>query len=208
MTTSSILLERFYNGSDLASVTDVDNTLAEDLLELAKTHLGAWTYDTRQDGLLLIKLKGALEAAEGYIGKDIFPRTYILNWYGGTLFIPGEITGLQLLRGANSPQDDVSGNVTVRRLGGFVAGGYRLHSALVMPVFTAPQYPNPNPVNVHFTAGFSTITELPSAITSFVFAFVGMLVEMSELSNTGPARYTVDAIPMYLLDPLCDPGMA
>jgi hypothetical protein len=178
------------------------NTLADDLLNITKLHLRV--EQNVEDTLITDYINGAIDAAENYLQKDIYPRTYELLWTGGPVLRldVGNLRDLAITVG--DPAVDDMPNVTVRGDTDFRGAGLIVYRRWGGLWYVDPTLPDAAALGktVTFGSGFEDVADLPGAVKSFIYAMVGMLYENREIVNVGPRKYAVEEIPVFLLDAL------
>lgn len=184
----------FLGSVEVLGVTDLPNTILNDMFDMAMMHLRI-EEPSRTDQLLRDHIATGVAAAENYLQKDILPKSYELCWVRGDLMVItcGEIRNLKVATG-DSPREDITASLKFTGSRRFRDAGLRIASQYQSTVL--------NPRYVSFDSGFLKAALVPPEVKSFTNAFIGMLGELRELANVGVSKYSVDEFPIYLLQSL------
>lgn len=186
-------------------VTVESNSFIDDLLPLVQQHARLEQANAAQENLVVTQYtSAAIAAAENYLDRDVFPRTYTFgNIITPFYFRRGAARTISFFDSANQPIDDPSNINMMVGTGvkgwGFAFGSYTRNCGCYCGRFCA--YPASEVVGgkVQVASGYTDVADFPPDLTQFILATFGMLYEVRETANYSNV-FHAEPLPYYLLD--------
>lgn len=151
---------------------------------------------TGQESVIRRYIRAAIDVAENYTNRDVYPRTRTYRASDGTYFEWRRgIYSALVVTDANSV--DVSGDLTYVVSGGEKGTGF---------VFDLEG--TASPIGVEVSSGYPDPELMPGDLYVAILTFAAMLYEMRETANYTAMVQHAEVLPMYLLDAWRIPGFA